>query len=29
MCFDRVEQGEAKMRLQYELFCIEILCQCL
>ena len=29
MCFDRIEQEKTKMRLQYELFCIEIICQCL
>ena len=29
MCFDRVEQEEAKMRLQYELFCVEVIRQCL
>ena len=27
MCFDRAEQEETKMRLQYELFCVETACQ--
>ena len=29
MCFDRAEQKEAKMRLQYKLFRVEIARQCL
>ena len=29
MCFDRVEQEEVKMCLQYELSCAEAVCQCL
>ena len=29
MCFDRIEQKGAKMRLQYKLFCVETACQCL
>ena len=29
MRFDRAEQRETKMRLQYELFCIEVVRQCL
>ena len=29
MCFDRVEQKEAEMRLQYELFCVKTVRQCL
>ena len=29
MCFNRAEQKEAKMRLQHELFCVEIARQCL
>ena len=29
MCYNRVEQEETKMRLQYELFYIEVVCQCL
>ena len=29
MCFDRVEQEEAEMRLQYKLFRVEIVRQCL
>ena len=29
MCFNRVEQEGAKMRLQYELFYAEVACQCL
>ena len=29
MCFDRTEQEEAKMRLQYELFRAEAVRQCL
>ena len=29
ICFDRAEQREAKMRLQYELFRVETACQCL
>ena len=29
MCFDRTEQEETKMCLQYELFCVEAVCQCL
>ena len=29
ICFDRAEQKETKMRLQYELFYAEIICQCL
>ena len=29
MCFDRAEQEETKMRLQYELFCAEVARQCL
>ena len=29
MCFDRAEQEETEMRLQYELSCAEIACQCL
>ena len=29
MCFDRVEQEETKMRLQYKLFYIKIVYQCL
>ena len=29
MCFDRVEQEETRMRLQYKLFCVEIIRQCL
>ena len=29
MCFDRAEQEETKMRLQYELFRAEIVRQCL
>ena len=29
-CFDRVEQKEVEMSLQYELFCVEVnVCQCL
>ena len=28
MCFDRAEQEEAEMRLQYELFSVEIVRQC-
>ena len=28
-CFDRAEQEEAKMRLQYKLFCIKAARQCL
>ena len=29
MCFDRAEQKETKMRLQYKLFCAEVARQCL
>ena len=29
MCFDRAEQEETKIRLQYELFCVEAARQCL
>ena len=29
MCFDRAEQEETKMRLQYELFYTEVVRQCL
>ena len=29
MCFDRAEQEETKIRLQYELICVEIARQCL
>ena len=29
MCFDRTEQKETKMRLQYELFYAETVRQCL
>ena len=29
ICFNRAEQEEIEMRLQYELFCAEIVCQCL
>ena len=29
MCFDRTKQKKTKMRLQYELFCVEIVRQCL
>ena len=29
MCFDWIEQEKAKMRLQYELFCVETTRQCL
>ena len=29
ICFDRAEQREAKMCLQYELFCVETARQCL
>ena len=29
MCFDRAEQEEAKMRLQYKLILVEIVRQCL
>ena len=29
MCFNRAEQEETKMRLQYELFCVEAARQCL
>ena len=29
MCFDRTEQEEAKMRLQYKLFRVETARQCL
>ena len=29
MCFDRAEQEETEMRLQYELFCAEVVDQCL
>ena len=29
ICFDRIEQEEAKMRLQYELFRAEVARQCL
>ena len=29
MYFDRAEQKEMKMGLQYELFCVEIASQCL
>ena len=29
MCFDRTEQEEAEMRLQYELFYVEVVRQCL
>ena len=29
ICFDRIEQEETKMRLQYELFYVEAAHQCL
>ena len=29
MCFDQVKQKETKMRLQYKLFCAEVVRQCL
>ena len=29
ICFNRVEQKETKMRLQYKLFCVETARQCL
>ena len=29
MCFDRIEQEEAEMRLQYKLFSVEAARQCL